>query len=745
MSDWSAIKQMGLLQLPDLLKEWFPNGRVKGGEFQVGSLEGEKGTSLSINLRKGCGADFATGQKFGDVIDLYAAKFHVEPKEAARVLADRFGIQLSTPRRATNIHALEKRLEPPQPSPPATWQEVWERHKIERPPAHVPLDAEQFTDHRRGKPDHVYVYRDEDGAPLYVVTRWDADPDEALHKTFSPWIWGGDTWVRKGPPSPRPLFGLPALYRHSTKVLVVEGEKCAIEAQRLFPNNPVVAWPNGASAVKSADWSALKGREVIIWGDNDPPGREAVLTLGALLAPIVKGLWWVDASNMHEGFDVADLADKPPSMAREFVKDRRREWKTVSEESWQDKLPPPPPPPDEDAPKTRVIVDDIGLERKTSGRPYASSDNAIRVLSAKIPDGQLHYDLFLNQIRIWEKGKFVKLSDHHIITLMVMMQREFLIQEIKKNQVADAISLYARSRVRNSVQEWLAGLSWDNEPRLERLFAEGFGAEDSEYTRSVSKNFMLGMVARAIRPGCQVDTLPILEGHQGIGKSRGLEALGGEWYADIDAPIGSKEFSEQIQGKWLVELSELSAMRPSEIERVKSGITRVVDVYREPFALLATDHPRQCVFAGTTNQSNYLLDDSGNRRFWPVRCGVINREWIRTHREQLFAEAAAAIQDGATWWQMPKEITEREQEARMLVDNILDKVSEFVVQRTGTVRISEMLDSWDVPLAQRTPALSKRIAIALKSLHYVAYKSNGLQTWKPTATDRPTVISIRKV
>jgi len=263
------------------------------------------------------------------------------------------------------------------------------------------------------------------------------------------------------------------------------------------------------------------------------------------------------------------------------------------------------------------------------------------------------------------------------------------------------------------------------------LFVNGFGCEDNEYTRAVSKNFLVGMMARAIRPGCQLDTLPILEGNQGIGKSQGLKALAGEFYADIDSAIGSKEFAEQIQGKWLVELSELSAMRPSEVERVKSGITRTVDVYREPFAILATDHPRQCVFAGTTNQSNYLLDDSGNRRFWPVKCGVIDKTWITSHREQIFAEAFVAINSGATWWEIPQEQTKREQEARMLIDGLIEKVKDYIELHPTNIRVSEMLESWEVPKHQWSQPMQKRIVSALRQLGFASFKTSGLQVWRP--------------
>jgi predicted P-loop ATPase len=278
------------------------------------------------------------------------------------------------------------------------------------------------------------------------------------------------------------------------------------------------------------------------------------------------------------------------------------------------------------------------------------------------------------------------------------------------------------------------------------LLTLGFGAEDNDYTRAVSRNFLVSMIARAMRPGCQVDTLPILEGEQGIGKSQGLAALAGQFYADIDTAIGTREFAEQVQGKWLVELSELSAMRPSEVEKVKSGITRTVDVYREPFAILASDHPRQCVFAGTTNAQHYLHDSTGNRRFWPVRCGVIDREWIKANREQLFAEALHLYATGTTWWDMPGDTAKVETEKRLFGDALQDRVQAYLDLHGTNVRVNEILEAWDVPEAQWSAPLQRRIADALKALGWYSVKSNGRQVWRqPTGQITPDPFNVTPI
>jgi len=726
MIDFNLIKQTALLRSEELLIEWYPEGKIRGQEFLIGSPEGEPGKSMSINLMKGMGADFATGQKFGDLLDVYCARFNVEPKQAAVELGQRLGIKVQLPKERKPVQGVRKQ-EAPKEEPPSTWQEAFTKSSFSYPPEGTSFERDDFIIPNRGRPDHVYVYRDTEGAPVFAVTRWNEEKDEGKNKLFSPWCWN-DGWVRKGTPTPRMPYGLETL-KNDRNVLIVEGEKAAEAAKAMFPQNPVLSWPNGAAAVRSTDWSALKRRKVIVWPDNDAPGRAALADLAEILTPIIDGpLRYVDTTSMEPGFDAADMEGVTQEQAFAFVKERTKIWEApkIEKPYVEEPLPEKIEPDDK-----HEIWEKLNLEVKPKGGPYPSVDNAVRILTYRIPDGHLHYDSFLNQIRFWQNDQFVKLQDHHLITLTIAIQREYHIQEMKKQTVADAVAFYARSKVRNCLREWIESLQWDGVKRIDSLFVNGFGCEDNEYTRAVSKNFLVGMMARAIRPGCQLDTLPILEGNQGIGKSQGLKALAGEFYADIDSAIGSKEFAEQIQGKWLVELSELSAMRPSEVERVKSGITRTVDVYREPFAILATDHPRQCVFAGTTNQSNYLLDDSGNRRFWPVKCGVIDKTWITSHREQIFAEAFVAINSGATWWEIPQEQTKREQEARMLIDGLIEKVKDYIELHPTNIRVSEMLESWEVPKHQWSQPMQKRIVSALRQLGFASFKTNGLQVWRP--------------
>jgi predicted P-loop ATPase len=175
-------------------------------------------------------------------------------------------------------------------------------------------------------------------------------------------------------------------------------------------------------------------------------------------------------------------------------------------------------------------------------------------------------------------------------------------------------------------------------------------ADDSDYIPSAGRCWLISAVARIYQPGCQADNCLILEGAQGTGKSSALKILAGDWFTDHLAALGSKDAAQQLEGAWIVELAELDSMRRSELSATKAFLTCRVDRFRAPYARTVEEHPRQMVFSGSTNESGYLKDDTGNRRFWPVRCGAIDREALIRDRDQLWAEALTLYRAGEPWW-----------------------------------------------------------------------------------------------
>jgi predicted P-loop ATPase len=202
----------------------------------------------------------------------------------------------------------------------------------------------------------------------------------------------------------------------------------------------------------------------------------------------------------------------------------------------------------------------------------------------------------------------------------------------------------------HSVQDYLTSLSWDGTNRVATWLTEYLGVADTAYARAIGRKFLISAVARACQPGCKVDTMLVLEGDQGIGKSTALRIIAGDaWFTDQLPPLSSKDASIQLKGKWIIEISELDAMRRAEITETKAFLSRTVDTYRGLYAKITEDHPRQCVFAGTTNSDDYLRDATGARRFWPARCTKVDKEGLFRDRVQLWAEAVALFQAGEQW------------------------------------------------------------------------------------------------
>ncbi|MGI6349900.1 MAG: VapE domain-containing protein [Eubacteriales bacterium] len=292
----------------------------------------------------------------------------------------------------------------------------------------------------------------------------------------------------------------------------------------------------------------------------------------------------------------------------------------------------------------------------TTGAPAKTVDNVLLILeNDPLLKGKLAFDEFANRglalgALPWddrtERREWTDVDDaglrHYIEHTQGITGRD---------RVYDGATLAAHRRKINDVRDYLMSVEWDGQKRLETLFIDYLGAEDNVYSRAVAKKSFTAAVARVMEPGCKYDYMPIICGPQGIGKSTLLRLMGKRWYSDSLTTFEGKEASELIQGTWINELGELNGLTKSETNAVKQFLSRAEDIYREPYGRRTRNYPRRCVFFGTTNDSEFLRDKTGNRRFWPLDVGLqAPTKNIFTQLEdevdQLWAEAVCYWQLG---------------------------------------------------------------------------------------------------
>lgn len=281
-----------------------------------------------------------------------------------------------------------------------------------------------------------------------------------------------------------------------------------------------------------------------------------------------------------------------------------------------------------------------------------------------------------------------------------------------------AVQTLAREHPFHPIRDYFGSLTWDGTGRIDDWLTLYLGAESSEYARAVGAKWLIGAVARIFKPGCKNDTCLILEGQQGTLKSTALRTLASPWFADEIADLGSKDAALQLRGVLLIELSELDAMGRTEVARVKAFMSRQTDRFRPPFGHRPIEAPRECVFAGTSNHGNYLKDETGGRRFWPVLCDRINIDDLRRDRDQLWAEAVRRYRGGEKWWLDDKALVEAaadEQRQRYEGDPWDEKIMRWCEGR-GSVSTAEILEfALEIPKSMWNQIFQNRVARCLVS------------------------------
>jgi predicted P-loop ATPase len=345
-------------------------------------------------------------------------------------------------------------------------------------------------------------------------------------------------------------------------------------------------------------------------------------------------------------------------------------------------------------------IQELRLDCNAAGIPWPTVANISRLLQEHpVWRGKLWFDDFRDRILIAGRPW----TDADDLRATVWMQSVMKLNRVGLQTVVSAV-------------QHLNGLTWDGTERLATWCSDYLGCPRTPYSAAVGTNWLVSMVARAFRPGCQADHMPVLEGKMGRGKSTALETLGGQWYAALGQAFGSHEFQQAIQGVWLAEIPDMAGFARREHSAVIAAVTTRTDRYRASYGRRAEDHPRVTIFAATSESDDYLPEGRGIRRYWPLRCHSIELDALRENRDQLFAEALKKYQSGSTWHAMPEEETTAEQEARREEDPWLERIGFFISSRQQ-VSVSDVLEiCLEIKTDRQDRAMQMRVARCLKHL-----------------------------
>jgi predicted P-loop ATPase len=487
-------------------------------------------------------------------------------------------------------------------------------------------------------------------------------------------------------------------------VVLVWDERAAAALQARLPEAwEVMSWPGGARAISKVDWSAIARRTVVVWPDvsdaRDADGallprlRQPSIGVATRIGQLMEGqhgckvtiLAIPEADDTHPaGWGAADLVSSGVEA------DALMDWmlaRLVGLHMLQAQPEAKAPSAGGGGSPDADYRDE--LIRKPNGAFEDCRENVMLALTHHpLWVGAVGFNSFAGRTESlrptpWGTGpgEWTTRDDRELGLWLV--QRCGLLVRAEGNLSA-GVEMAAERCTFHPVVDYLESLRWDGVPRLAHWLVDCCGVEDKEYTRRAGTYFLRSMVARVLKPGAQVDSMLVLEGGQGRGKSTALRILAGDWFSDAPLKLGDKDALLGLINVWLYEVSELDAFSRADVTAVKAFLSTLNDHVRGVYERRVRRRPRQVVMSGTTNQERYLRDMTGNRRFWPVTVGaMVDNVKLQDWRDQLFAEAMHDVQNGERWW--PTREEEREffhpaQDERVISDPWVDELPKRLEQ-----------------------------------------------------------------
>ena len=400
-----------------------------------------------------------------------------------------------------------------------------------------------------------------------------------------------------------------------------------------------------------------------------------------------------------------------------------------------------------------------GLQVSKSGKPLSTIENALQILSrAHVLDGAMGFNLFSGEPEVLRplrevfgpaaSNKLGEFHEHDVTAVRAWFNREFYFT-LTKSDAWDVVIAWARRGEFNPVCARLdeCASQWDKVSRLDTWLQSYLGAEtagSAEYVQHIGRKWLIGAVARAMQPGCKMDNVLILEGAQGAGKSRAVRILAEAVYPagfieNIPVLGNNQETARALRGTFIAELAELSSIQGRvESEHVKAFLTTQEDNVRQPYGRRYERWPRTVTFFGTTNETEYLRDTTGGRRFWSVRVGKIDTDKLRRDAPQLWGEAVHAYKNGESWHLQDERALKQaseQQNARMLSDSWDDAVDDFA--RKEARKPDSHIELWEIgklfgcvfssqeSLDDRAQGEQRRFATSLRRCGFANRKTHG--------------------
>lgn len=435
-----------------------------------------------------------------------------------------------------------------------------------------------------------------------------------------------------------------------------------------------------------------------------------------------------------------------------------------------------PIPPDDEAPLSdddapdapppgaplRVVTDDEAPDPDWS-RALARTDkgitkdpgNAALILShSSAWDGVLEHDVFADRITVGTCPPLPKLpagwaslapprpgeiTAEHVTFAGLWIRRQWS-QSFGPEAIHAGLVYAAKLRPVHPLRDYLdrCAVGWDGTARVEAWLSTYLGGASTDaagavYLANVGRWWMVSAIARAFDPGCKVDHVLVLEGDQGARKNQALEVLFSPWYLPELPDLRDKDSMHCLSGVWCALNDELGATRRGDVERAKSFFSRREDVYRPPYERHTVRRPRSCIFAATTNEAEYLLDVTGNRRWWPVRVRSVAVDDLRRDRDQLWGEAVHLYRDGAQWWPDASltSAVSAEQDRRVQTDEWEARIARLV-HGLERVTVGECLTDLGIEPGKWTQGDQMRVGRCLRRLEWRV-------TWEGARADRRRV------